>query len=136
MGASTHHNTLQHTHICMHGSTLQLSRHHTTDSMSEAVRLPGETARLRALALLHSYTHSMTSQCWHSTHMRPNGTLNAPPVNSSPKASRTCPTCPHNPQSEVSSSLESASCLTPLLRPCKQHASAMRCSATGQRHRD
>ena len=92
MGASTHHSTLQHCDMHIHGSTLQLSRHHTADSMSEAVRLPGETARLRALTLLHSHTHSMASQCRHSTHMQP--ILNASPVKSSPKASRTCS---HNP---------------------------------------
>ena len=60
--------------------------------MSEAVRLPGETPRLRALTLLHSTNHSMASQCCHSTHMRL--ILNASPVKSSPKASRTCS---HNP---------------------------------------
>ena len=152
MGASTRqHSTLQNSpqHKLEHVSTLQHSSHHTrttthcssrhachsADIMSAAMTLPGETARLHALTLMRS---AHTSTAWHHsagtrhthTHMRP--VLNAPLVKSSPNL---LPMGLPNlsPLRCVGAmSLESGPCRTRLLRPCKQYASAMRCSATGQ----
>ena len=96
--------------------------------MGAATRLPGEAARLRALTFqdaLSSHTHSMASQCWHSTHMHMLPIFNALLVKSS-----------LNLLPMWLPNLSPLRCVllarVGVLRPCKQHTSAMRCSATGQ----